>query len=91
MQFLSSIDFLPSLCIPAKFFVVFESIRVLFMILFPKKERPLLSRLKIFILSILLVVGWTTVINYSCDSADNHLAWVLALIPTFIGMLILNK
>jgi hypothetical protein len=91
MQFLSSIDILPNLCIPAKFFVVFESIRVLFRTFFPKKERPLLSHVKIFILYALLIVGWTTVINYSCDSADNHLAWVLALIPTFIGMLVWKK
>lgn len=91
MEFISSIDFLPNLCTPAQVFVVFETIHVLFMTFFPKKERPLLSRLKIFILYALLIVGWTTVIHYSCDSAENHLAWFLVLIPSIFGMLIWKK
>jgi hypothetical protein len=84
-------SFVPNLCTPAQVFVLLETIRVLFRTFFPKKERPLLSRLKIFILYALLIVGWTTVIHYSCDSADNHLAWVLVLIPSIFGMLIWKK
>ncbi len=84
-------SFVPNLCTPAQVFVVFETIHVLFRTFFPKKERPILSRLKIFILYALLIVGWTTVINYSCDSADNHLAWVLVLIPSIFGMFIWKK
>ena len=82
----------PNLCTPAQVFVVFETIHVLFRIFFPKKERPLLSRLKIFILYALLIIGWTTVINYSCDSSDNnYVAWFLVLIPSIFGMLIWKK
>ena len=91
MQFLSSMDFLPGLCIPAKFFLVFESFSVIVKTLFPSKERPLMTRLKMLILAILLIVGWTAIVNYSCDSADNNLAWVLALIPAIMGMLIWRK
>lgn len=91
MQFMSSIDFLPGLCTPAKFFVIFKSISVIVKTLFPKKEMPLLTRVKLLIISILFIVGWTTIINYSCDSAENHLAWVLVFIPWIMGMLVWNK
>jgi hypothetical protein len=91
MQFLSSIDFLPGICTPAKFFLVFESISVIVKTFFPKKERPLLSRLKMLFLSILLIIGYTAFVNSLCDSADNHLAWVLVLIPGIILMNIWRK
>lgn len=91
MQLMSSMDFLPGLCTPAKFFLVFQSILVIAKTFFPSKERPLLTRLKMLFLAILLFVGWTAVVNYSCDSADNHLAWVLVLIPAIMGMLIWRK
>lgn len=48
-------------------------------------------RLKMLFLAILLIVGWTTIVNYSCDSSDNNLAWVLVIIPTIMGMLIWKK
>jgi hypothetical protein len=81
MQFLPSMDFLPGLCTPAKFFLAFQSISVIAKTVFPSKERPLFLRLKMLIFAFLLIAGWTAVVNYSCDSAENHLAWVLALIP----------
>ena len=92
MQFLSSMDFLPGLCTPAKFFLVFQSISVIAKTFFPSKERPLMVRLKMLILAILLIVGYTAIVNYSCDfSADNQLAWFLVLIPAILGMLIWKK
>jgi len=48
-------------------------------------------RLQMLFLAILLIVGWTSVVNYSCDSADNQLAWFLVLIPAILGMLIWRK
>jgi hypothetical protein len=84
-------DFLPDLCTPAKFFLVFESITVIAKTFFPSKERPLLVRLKVLILAILLIVGYTAIVNSLCDSADNHLAWVLVLIPGILLMRIWRK
>jgi hypothetical protein len=91
MQFMSSMDFLPGVCTPAKFFLVFQSISVIAKTFFPSKERPLMVRLQMLFLAILLIVGYTAVVNYSCDSADNHLAWVLVLTPAILGMLIWRK
>jgi hypothetical protein len=91
MQFMSSMDFLPGVCTPAKFFLVFQSISVIAKTFFPSKERPLMVRLKMLFLAILLIVGYTAIVNYSCDSADNHLAWVLVLIPAILEMLIWRK
>ena len=88
---MSSMDFLPGVCTPAKFFLVFQSISVIAKTFFPSKDRPLLSRLKMLFLAILLIVGWTAIVNYSCDSADNQLAWFLVLIPAILGMLIWRK
>ena len=85
-------DFLPGLCTPAKFFLVFQSISVIAKTFFPSKDRPLMVRLKMLFLAILLIVGYTAIVNYSCDSsAENHLAWVLVLIPGILGMLIWRK
>jgi len=91
MQFMSSMDFLPGVCTPAKFFLVFQSISMIAKTFFPSKERPLMVRLKMLFLAILLIVGYTAIVNYSCDSADNHLAWVLVLIPAILEMLIWRK
>jgi fatty acid desaturase len=91
MQFLPSMDFLPGLCTPAKFFLAFQSISVIAKTVFPSKERPLLARLKMLFLAILLIVGYTAFVNSLCDSADNHLAWVLVLIPGILLMRIWRK
>jgi len=48
-------------------------------------------RLQMLFLAILLIVGYTAIVNYSCDSADNQLAWFLVLIPAILGMLIWRK
>ncbi len=48
-------DFLPGVCTPAKFFLVFQSISVIAKTFFPSKERPLMVRLKMLILAILLI------------------------------------
>lgn len=70
-----------SLCSPAQTFAILAAIDLVLISLFPKMERPLMTRLKIFILAIILIIGWTTVVNYSCGFADDYLAWGLVLLP----------
>ncbi len=70
-----------SLCSPAQTFALLAAIDLVLISLFPKMERPLVTRLKIFILAIILIIGWTTVVNYSCGFADDYVAWGLVLLP----------
>lgn len=76
-------DFISNLCSPAQTFVIIAVLDVILISLFPNKERSLLLRVKLFILAIILVIGWTVVVNSSCDSIDNYLAWALVMIPAF--------
>jgi hypothetical protein len=70
-----------TICEPAQIFTLIAGIDLLLISLFPKEDRPFITRLKIFILAIILIIGWTTVVNYSCIHADNYVAWGLVLLP----------
>ena len=84
-------DLLSTLCDPAQLFAFLATIDLVLISVFPKKERPLIVRLKIFILAIILIIGWTTIVNYSCDSTTNYVAWILVLIPAFYMLFRWNK
>ena len=84
-------DFLSTLCDPAQLFLFLATIDLVLISIFPKNERPLIVRLKIFILAIILIIGWTTIVNYSCDSTTNYVAWILVLIPALYMLFRWNK
>jgi hypothetical protein len=73
-----------NLCNPAQ---VFASAAVLFVIfrLFSNKNKfmSLSIAKKMTVLGILLLlnIGYTSIVNYSCDSSQNETAWLLVTIP----------
>ncbi len=77
-------DVFYNLCNPAQ---VFASAALIFIIirLFSNKNMfmSLSIAKKISVLAILLLlnVGYTSIVNYSCDSSQNETAWLLVTIP----------
>ena len=61
------------LCIPAQTFAIIAAIDLVLISLFPKKGRPLITRFKIFVLAIVLIIGWTSVVNKSCTFDNIYL------------------
>ena len=73
-------DIFSSLCMPAQLFLVGQSLLSGFKIIF--SEKTMLERLKIFVFIFILIIGWTSIINYACDASDNnYIAWFLVILP----------
>ena len=70
------------LCIPAQTFAIIAAVDLVLISLFPKKDRPLITRFKIFVLAIVLIIGWTSVVNKSCTYDNIYLTWGLVVLPT---------
>ncbi len=75
------------MCYPAQYFIISSSI-YLFYSLFVRirvqnKFNLKVITLTIFILS-LIVIGWTYIVNFMCDTKDNYNAWGLAFIPLML-------
>jgi hypothetical protein len=80
-----------NLCNPAQIFASVATVFITFRVIFPKKDLPLSMLLKVFVLALLIIIGYTTIINYSCDSAENKIAWLLVTIPLIIMLIRLNN
>jgi hypothetical protein len=82
-----------NICDPAKTFAILGAIDIIFILLFREsfQDKPFINKVKILILATILVLGWATIVNFSCDSTDNYIAWGLVLIPTILLSLRWNK
>jgi len=87
-------DIFYNLCNPAQVFasaaVVFVIIR---MFLLKNVLPPLSMAMKLSVLAVLLIliIGYTTIVNYSCDSTENQIAWLLVTIPLLYMLIRLNN
>ena len=78
-----------NICDPAQVFVFLGALDIVFILLFREsfQDKPLVNKVKILILAIILILGWATIVNFSCDSTDNYVAWGLVLLPTILASL----
>jgi flagellar biosynthesis protein FlhB len=79
-------DIFSSLCMPAQLFLVGQSLLSGFKIIF--SEKTVLERLKIFVFIFILIIGWTSLVNYACDASDNnYIAWFLVILPASLKLI----
>jgi len=77
-------DYFSSLCAPSQTFILVETIFVMFVLFVLVKDFTLIKRIKMFFVAFVTIVGWTAIINYFCDPADNYIAWFLVIVPVFL-------
>jgi hypothetical protein len=83
-----------NLCNPAQIFASAAVVFIIIRMFFVKNVLPPLSmvmKLSILAVLLILIIGYTTIINYSCDSTENQIAWLLVIIPSIIIVILLNK
>ena len=80
MEIFNIID---TLCIPAKYFIIIITtyivLNFIFQFFFNKKNKNIKIGALIFI--ILLILGWTSIINFFCNIKQNYITWLLFVIP----------
>ena len=79
------------LCNPAQVFASAAVVYIIIRMIFPTKGLTMSMAFKVFALAIVIIVGYTSVVNYSCDSAENQIAWLLVTIPLIIMLIRLNN
>jgi hypothetical protein len=87
-------DIFYNLCNPAQ---IFASAAIVFVIIRLYSNKNIFMSLsiakKISVLAVLLLlnVGYTSIVNYSCDSTQNEIAWLLVTIPLLYMLIRLNN
>ena len=79
--------YIENLCIPTKFYLIYMFIYLIYMFFkgnFSNKKNPIFILLSI---TVILIIGWASIINYFCDNNDNYISWGLASIPIFFNSL----
>jgi hypothetical protein len=87
-------DVFYNLCNPAQVFASAAVIFVIIRMFFLKNVLPPLStamKLSVLAVLLILIIGYTTIVNYSCDSTENQIAWLLVIIPLIIIAIRLNN
>ena len=71
-----------NLCSPASFFLVIVFFDIVFIIFGKSKNtnKPLVNKIKVFVMLSLCALGWSFIINSACGYQQN-IAWVIAAIP----------
>jgi hypothetical protein len=84
---MENINILDTLCIPAKYFLITITTYVVFNFIFKfffnKKNKDIKIPIGALILLLLLILGWTSIINFFCIIKQNYITWLLFVIPIF--------
>jgi len=79
--------YIEKLCTPTKFYLIYMFIYLIYMFIkgtFSNKKIVIFSKLSI---TLIVIIGWGSIINYFCDNNDNYISWGLASIPIFFNSL----
>jgi len=81
--YMENINIIDTLCIPAKYFLIIITTYVLFNFIFKFFFNNKNKDIKIGILFFLLLVilGWTSIINFFCNIKQTYITWLLFVIP----------
>jgi hypothetical protein len=84
---MENINILDTLCIPAKYFLIiittYVVLNFIFQFFFNKKFKNKGIKISALIFILLLILGWTSIINFFCNIKQNYITWLLFVIPIF--------
>jgi hypothetical protein len=82
---MENINIIDTLCIPAKYFLIIITTYIvfnfIFQIFFNKKNKTIKIQIGTLIFILLLILGWTSIINFFCNIKQNYITWLLFVIP----------
>ena len=82
---MENINIIDTLCIPAKYFLIIITTYIvfnfIFKIFFNKKNKTIKIQIGTLIFILLLILGWTSIINFFCNIKQNYITWLLFVIP----------
>ena len=78
-------NIIDTLCVPAKYFVIIITTYVIFNFIFQfffnKKNKTKDIKIGALIFVLILILGWTSIINFFCNIEQNYITWLLFAIP----------
>ena len=86
---MQNINIIDTLCIPAKYFLIIITTYVVFNFIFQFffnkkfKNKDIKIKIGALIFVLLLILGWTSIINFFCNIKQNYITWLLFAIPIF--------
>lgn len=82
---MENINIIDTLCIPAKYFLIIITtylvFNFIFQFFFNKKNKIKNIKIGTLFLLLLLILGWTSIINFFCNIKQNYITWLLFAIP----------
>jgi hypothetical protein len=84
---MENINVIDALCIPSKYFLIIITTYVVFNFIFQfffnKKNKDTKIRIGALFFLLLLILGWTCIINFFCNIKQYYITWLLFSIPIF--------
>jgi hypothetical protein len=81
---MENINIIDTLC-PAKYFLIIITTYIvfnfIFQIFFNKKNKTIKIQIGTLIFILLLILGWTSIINFFCNIKQKYITWLLFVIP----------